>query len=182
MSRATALSAVATLDVPEAGPLDKFTRVRITAMLRGYFGDIATLEAHVTLLDTRGAWYAEQVMGAWSDRQPDAFFGLVAHVVRTQLAGPAPQPDLDRWISDGRPADPGLGARWDQVRELKNLDGSQRPLRVRGGLPGDSPIGTSLDDTVAAWPEEHWEKFLLAYLKLDLTLARRGVALPPIGT
>lgn len=176
----TARTAVA-IGAPAAGPVDAFTRVRLTSMLLGYFGDFPTFGAHLDLLDARGAWYAEQVMAAWSPTQPDAFFGLVAHVVRTQIPGPA-HPDLDAWIAAGQPADPHLAERWAEIRNLKALDGRDRPARRRDAIEPLEDHIEALDAAISTWPPEHWELFLLAYVKLDLTLAHRKITLPPIGT
>lgn len=169
------------LGVPDAGPLDEFTRARLTAIARGYFGDLDTLPHHIALLDARGAWYAEQVITEWPEKLPDSFFGVVAHVIATQLPDPAPQPDLDTWLAAGCPDDPVLAARWEQVRGLRSLDGTPRPIftRPHGDL---EPTVRFLDHAIETWPEEHWANFLLAYVKVPFSMARRGFVLPPIGS
>jgi hypothetical protein len=120
-------------------------------------------------------------MAAWPTSLPDAFFGVVTQVVRTQLPGPT-RPDLDAWIAAGAPAEPLLAARWEQVRTLKNLDGRARLGRPRDPDAAPEDSTAALDHAISTWPAEHWARFLLAYVKLDLTLTRRGITLPPIGT
>ncbi|HEX2904511.1 MAG TPA: hypothetical protein VHO01_13740, partial [Jatrophihabitans sp.] len=90
-------------EAPAAAALDDLARARIRRTLAARFGDLPTLTAHVELLDTRGAWYAARAMHAWPTHQGDSFFGVVRHVVRTQLAGPPSAPDLEAWLAAGRP-------------------------------------------------------------------------------
>lgn len=163
--------------IPAAAPLDEFTRARTRLLLVNYFGEFATLDAHLDLLDTRGAWYAERALGAWSARLPEAFFGVIRHVVRTQMDGPPPNPDVEGWAAAGRPADRQRLARfWDLITSLPGFPvPAATPDRAAGSHP--------LDTVLLYWPEDELDgSFLLPYVKLELTLARRALALPPIGT
>jgi hypothetical protein len=54
--------------MPEAGPVDDLTR-GLRRRLHEFFNR-PVLDAHVDLLDTRGAWYAEMVLHLWSPEQP----------------------------------------------------------------------------------------------------------------
>jgi hypothetical protein len=170
-----------TASVPAAGPLDPFTRARLRSILATYFGEFPAIDLHLDLLDTRGAWYAERALGAWSPAQPDAFFGVVTHVVRTQLGGSTPQPDVEGWVAAGRPIhDRRLAVLWDEVHALWSLTGSRIPVHDRE--PDASAAACTLDSVLTRWPDQLIDSFLLAYIKLEITLRRRHVVLPPIGT
>lgn len=164
-------------EVPVATALDEFTRARTRVLLVSYFGEFATLDAHLDLLDMRGAWYAERALGSWSPRLPEAFFGVIRHVVRTQMDGPAPSPDVEGWAAAGRPAaEPRLAQIWDQIT---TLPGFALPAGTSDRDEGTHP----LDQVLLGWPEAGFDgSFLLPYVKLELTLSRRAIALPPIGT
>lgn len=161
---------------PIAGPLDELSRARLTRQLRGYLDDTPVLDAHVALLDTRGAWYAAKALGAWAPEHPDSFFGLVRHVVRTQAPGPPPQPDVEGWLAAGRPEGP-LGEIWDGMRGLRHQQ-SRRPAVT--GRQQLTPAIEHLDEVLLAWPHQHLERFTRAYAALELVLERRHLALPPI--
>lgn len=164
---------------PAAGPIDDVTRARLRRLLVRFFGDFSTLDRHLDLLDARGAWYAEAALGAWTPKHPDSFFGLVRHVVRTQVAGPAPAPDLEGWLEAGIPdADAVLAERWRYVHELRYPAGRRTKEHPRGRV--DHAI-TETDTVVAAWPDEEWDRFVLAYVKLEQVLERRSLAIPSIG-
>jgi hypothetical protein len=123
-------------------------------------------------------------VGSWSHRQPDSFFGLVRHVVRTQLGGPTPQPDVESWLAAGRPGDPELADLWDHIRALAAQGGLTVPDGDRGSVTADDDAiaaAETLDGVLTEWPAEHLEEFLLAYVKLEIVLERRGITLPPIG-
>lgn len=164
---------------PAMGPVDEMARARLRRTLVEFFGDFPTLDHHLHLLDARGAWYAAGAIGAWTREHPDSFFGLVRHVVRTQLPGPAPMPDLEGWIAAGIPtSDPALERRWREIHALR-YPADQRPAEVPRAR-SDAAIGTT-DVVVANWPDEHWDAFVLAYVKLEQVLERRSIVLPPIG-
>ena len=162
---------------PAAGPLDALSRVRLRRALAGYLGEFPTLDAHLDLLDTRGAWYAEKALGAWSAEHPDGFFGLVRHVVRTQLDGPPPEPDIEAWLAAGRPADEVLASTWDTMLAFR-YPPSHRPETT--GRRAADPAVTCVDDIVAAWPTGQLDGFLRAYGALEQILERRHFMVPPI--
>jgi hypothetical protein len=170
--------------IPTAGPVDPFTRARLRSLLAEHFDSTPAIDRHLDLLDTRGAWYAERAMTSWPHNQPDSFFGVVHYVVRAQLPGPAPQPDLDAWLIAGRPADPRLASRWNTIRALAIQGGSRVPDLDRGSAGCDSgaiAVAERLDDLLADWPDELLERFLLAYVKLPIVLRRKRFTLPPVG-
>lgn len=163
---------------PAAAPLDQITRARLRRLLVSFFGEFATLDRHLDLVDARGAWYAEAALGAWSPEQPDGFFGLVRHVVRTQLDGPAPAPDIEGWLRAGVPAgDEELVGRWRHIR-LLHPDHQREPEHPRVEI---TAAIAATDEVVASWPAEHWGAFVLAYVKLERVLTRRAITLPPIS-
>lgn len=160
---------------PVAAALDELGRARIRKVLAGWLGEFPTLDAHVALLDSRGAWYAERVLGAWPAHSPDTFFGLVRHVVRTQLPGPAPDPDVEGWLAAGRPHGP-LGPVWDEFNALRYPPGWRPPARRRSGqLEGHV---ARVDRVLRAWPAGHLDGFTLGYVKTEHILERRRIVLP----
>lgn len=163
---------------PAAGPLDDLARARIRRQLADRFGDLPALSAHVSLLDARGAWYAARAMTAWPAHAGDAFFGVIRHVVRTQLPGPPPDPDLESWLASGRPADPGLAGAWDELNALRYPPGRRLQPRHRDPRVSDTVI--ALDDTLRRWPAGQFDAFTMAYAKLEYVLERREITLPPI--
>jgi hypothetical protein len=63
--------------------------------------------------------------------------------------------------------------------------GSPCPGGDRGSTSTDADAiaaAETLDAVLAGWPTEHVEKFLLAYVKLEIVLKRRSITLPPIGS
>ena len=171
-------------DLPTAGALDEFTRARVRHLIADRFGDFATLDLHLDLLDTRGAWYAERALDSWSPHLPDSFFGLIHHVVRTQIPGPNPAPDLRSWLAAGRPDhNEFLAHHWDAFNRLAALGKFAGPDTARGSVtvaPAVLAAALEVDAILTAWPVEHLAGFELAYLKLPITLARRTIELPPI--
>jgi hypothetical protein len=176
------LKAAAETQAPAAGPVDEMTAARLRRDIETYFGDVPGVEHHLALLDARGAWYALRAMGAWDPAQPLTFFGLVRHVVRTMLPGPAPDPDVESWLEAGRPQVPDLAAAWDRIRacrtghaELSATDALVRPTKV------SDPVAR-MDAIVAAWPADLFDDFVLAYASVERILERRAEhpPLPPI--
>ncbi len=165
---------------PLAGPLDEVGRAGITRRLTRHFGPTPTLAAHVALLDTRGAWYAARVLPAWPATDPDAFFGLVRHVVGTQLPGPVPDPDIEGWIAAGRPGG-ALGGLWDAVAAARypdpDPDHRHRPCSAR---PSGTPAAavTAVDRVLAGWPAEHLEGFVRAYAVVEALIDAGAIRLP----
>lgn len=164
-------------DPPPPGPLDGFAQARLRRLLVGHLGAFPTLDAHVALLDRRGAWYAERALGAWDTSKPDSFFGLVRHVVRTQLPGPAPQPDVEGWLAAGRPSDAFLATTWDTLNAHRYPTARRVPATAR---TVSSPVTDELDAILTAWPADHLDRFAFAYAALENVLERRHVILPPI--
>lgn len=162
---------------PSAGPLDQLSRGRLRRLLVGWFGEFPTLDAHLELLDTRGCWYAEKALGEWDREHPDSFFGLVRHVVRTQLGGPVPAPDIEGWLAGGQPDDPALADVWQQMlvfRYLPWLPPAAAPRQeTNAGLE-------MVDAIVAGWPEDQLDGFLRGYGALENNLERRLIVLPPV--
>ena len=178
------LALPSTLDLPPYGPVDEFTRARLRGLIVDRFGDFATLDLHLDLLDSRGAWYAERAMGSWSPNQADAFFGVIRHVIRTQAPGPAPSPDIEGWLEAGRPAhDPALAELWEHINELARVGGFGVPDHDRGSAPSETPqAAIAVDEALTNWPEEQLATFLRTYVNLEIVLRRRNIVLPPIGT
>jgi hypothetical protein len=146
---------------PSAGTLDDVTRVRLRRQWQSYFGEPALLDAHLNL--------------------PGHFFGLVRHVVRTQLGEPPPPLDLEGWIEAARPSEPALAAIWDRVREhlyaYAWLD--QHPVTPRSA---DVPAAVErVDRLIRDWPAEALDVFVVSYASLEQVLERRA-ALPPIDS
>lgn len=164
-------------DPPEAGPLDELSRARVRRLLAGFFGEFPTLDAHLALMDTRGAWYAERALGAWSASQPDAFFGVVRHVVRTQMPGPVPTPDVEGWLAAGRPDAVDLAPLWDELNTHRYSTARRAPADPRRGSKDGV---TAFDDIVRGWPGGCLDRFVLAYASLEQVLERRAMVLPPI--
>jgi hypothetical protein len=163
---------------PAADPMDEVTRARLRRLIAGWLGEFATLDLHLDLLDARGAWYAEAALGAWTRTHPDSFFGVVRHVVRTQLPGPTPDPDLEGWLALGVPDEPMLAERWRALRILRHGSAARARLHPRT----QEPVGSvaRVDEIVRSWPDEHFDGFSLAYARLEQVLERRGVVLPPV--
>lgn len=178
------LALPSTLDLPPFGPVDEFTRARLRGLIVERFGDFATLDLHLDLLDSRGAWYAERAMGSWSAQQPDSFFGVVRHVIRTQAPGTAPSPDIEGWLEAGRPThDPILSELWDHVNQLARQGGFDVLDHDRGSGPSETPEAVIVvDEALTNWPEEQQATFLRTYVNLEIVLRRRNIVLPPIGT
>jgi hypothetical protein len=173
-------------DLPATGPVDEFTRAHLRHLIEDRFGHFATLDLHLDLLDARGAWYAERALDSWSPSLPDSFFGLVNHVVRTQIPGPNPAPDLRSWLAAGRPGhDEFLTHHWDTFNRLAAIGRFAGPNSPRGSVdvdPETLEAARAVDSILTGWPREHLVEFELAYLKLPITLARRQITLPPIGS
>ena len=171
--------------LPTAAPVDEFTRARIRHLIADRFGAFATLDLHLDLLDARGAWYAERALDSWSPNLPDSFFGLVNHVVCTQIPGPNPVPDLRSWLAAGRPEhDEFLTHQWDTFNHLAALGSFAGPTAPRESVTVDDETlaaALAVDEILTSWPREHLVEFELAYLKLPITLVRRNFTLPPIG-
>lgn len=161
---------------PAAAPLDEVTLTRITNLAEAHLDPTPALAAHMRLLDTRGAWYAEQVLTHWCSAQPDAFWGLVNHYVRTHLAGPTTALDLPAWVAAGPPEEPGLRRRWDSVATNIPQPVIDRLLAERGRPTRDQVAAT--DTLVGEWPGEHWNRFVHAYVLVESVLSARGLQIP----
>lgn len=161
---------------PPAAPLDEVARKRIALLAEAHLDPTPALAAHLRLLDTRGAWYAAQVLAHWNSTQPDAFWGLVNHYVRNHLAGPAAPLDLPAWVAAGPPEEPGLRRRWDSVAASIPQLVIDRLLAERDRPTRDQVAAT--DTLVGEWPEEHWNRFLHAYLLVESVLSARGLQIP----
>jgi hypothetical protein len=166
-------------DAPAAGPVDEVTRARLRRLLAGWLGEFGTLDLHLDLLDARSAWYAEAALGAWTKNQPDSFFGVVRHVVRTQFPGPLPDPDLEGWLAAGVPDDSLLSTRWEELNVLRYQPSYRVEARPRAAAR--APSVARVDEIVRSWPEEHFDGFTLAYARLEQVLDRRGIVLPPVA-
>lgn len=166
-------------EVPDYAPLDPFTRSRIRGQLIDRFGKFSTLDLHLDLLDRRGAWYLERVMGAWpADVSPDGLFAVAHNVVRTQMAGPAPSPDLDAWILADRPSSPLLAAIWEftDSRIRPTLDDAE----VVRNQADTSAAAAEVTSLLARLDDAERDIFLTVYVVLGAAVRERP--LPPIGT
>ena len=147
-------------------------------MIVAHLGEFPALDLHLDLLDARGAWYAERALGAWTKSHPDSFFGLVRHVVRTQIPGPVPDPDLEGWLGAGVPEGLVLRDRWTMLNALR-----YPAVRRIEAVPRDADPATSVirvDEILTGWPDRLFDGFVLAYAKLEQVLERRSLPLPPI--
>ena len=160
---------------PLAGPLDPLTLRRLRHAIATRLGEIVSLDAHLDLIDTRGAWYAWHAVNAWEPDQGEALFGLVRHVVRTQLAGPPPAPDVEGWLTGGRPRDRELAGAWDQVLEARWPSAGSIVGRQAGK-------GHPLDVVVTRWPAGQFAGFVHAYATLEATLECHAITIPPVTT
>lgn len=158
---------------PPPGPADQVSLARVRRAVITHLGPVPNLDAHLGLLDARGAWYAPQVAPAWDHPDPEAFFGLVRHVVRTQMPGPAPVPDVEGWITAGRPADAELAFVWDRMR-VARYPFSAPPVTHR-----DPGTGHPVDEVVRAWPVDHGS-FIVAYTTVEATLDLHRITLPAV--
>lgn len=137
---------------PSAGPLDQLSRGRLRRLLVDYFGE-------------------------WDREHPDSFFGLVRHVVRTQLGGPVPAPDIEGWLAGGQPDDPALADVWQQMLVFRYLPW----LRPAAAPRQETNAGLEMVDAiVAGWPEDQLDGFLRGYGALENILERRLIVLPPV--
>ncbi len=161
---------------PAAGPLDEVRRMRMAILAEQYLEPTPALRAHLTALDTRGAWYAERVLTSWSPNQPDAFWGLVNHYVRTHLAGPPALLDVPAWVAAGPPPDRALALRWDSVAS-RVPDAVVDRLVTSRGRPDRTQVA-HMDELIAAWPEEHWGRFLQAYALVEAVLHTNDLGIP----
>ena len=175
-----------TVDLPTAAPVDEFTRARLRHLIADRFGDFETLDLHLDLLDARGTWYAERAMDAWPATQGESFFGVVNHVVATQIPGPAPTPNIEAWLEAGRPThDRCLAEIWDEANGLARSGGFDVPAHDRGSDPVSADVvaaAQTLDRVLDGWPAEHVVGFLRTYINLKIVLRRRNIVLPPVGT
>lgn len=168
----------ALLTRPACGPVDELTRARLGRVCGEFFGPHPCLQAHLGLLDARGAWYAERAITAWRAVHVDSFFGLVRHVVTTQFDGPRPSPDIETWLAAGRPDDPVLGPAYDLIALARY--GHQPD---DGILPRTDPATgavSAVDAAIARWPSGQLSSFVNAYARLETWLHRHAISLPPI--
>lgn len=163
---------------PAAGPVDAFTRIRVGRIVAAHLVPSPVMDAHLDLIDARGAWYAEPAAPVWDPDRCDEFFGLVRHVVRTQLPGPDPDPDVETWLAAGRPSDPRLGAAWDLINTARYAPEDRAPARPRTDTP--SPGVARVDAIVTGWPPEHLDRFATAYGTVERVMDLGIVTLPPV--
>lgn len=167
-------------NVPPAGPVDCVTVRRLRRAIGDHLGEVPNLDAHLGLLDARGAWYGWHTVAAWDPAQGEAFFGLIRHAVRTLFPGPAPAPDIEGWLAGGRPSRAALAGTWTRVLEARY------PGRTVGSLPFPitvRPAGVHhhVDMIVAGWPELGLDGFIHSYATLEATVDVHGITLPDIG-
>ncbi|NHC12676.1 hypothetical protein [Motilibacter deserti] len=170
----------ATRPLADLCKLDELTRRRLGRQIEARLGPIPLLDLHLDVFDPRGTRYAELALPAWDSAIPDAFFGLVRHVVRTQLSVPseAPDPDVETWLAAGRPADPHLGAAWDQLAEQRYAGATASgPHRLASRDDGSGPRVARMDRIVRAWPADQLFVFAVTYGAVE-RLAEQN-ALPP---
>lgn len=162
---------------PKASP-DEIAIARLRRVVAIQFGDVPLLDAHLSLLDSRGVLYATHVAEHWSDQTVEFFFGIVRHVVRSQCDGPAPDPDVEGWLATGRPEDPTLGFAWDTINAVR-YPTSTRPATTRSAAT--EPAIARMDEIVADWPD-HITTFARTYCQLEAFIELRGITIPPITT
>lgn len=170
----TAVTALLTR--PAYGPVDELTSARLRRVCAEVFGSRPCLHAHLKLLDARGAWYAERAITVWRATHPDAFFGLVRHVVSSQFDGPRPDPDVETWLAAGRPSDRLLWPAYDLIATARY--GRASIATPRTGEP-EGAVGL-VDDAIRTWPEGHLASFVSAYGRIEPWLERHAIVLPPI--
>ncbi len=164
---------------PEAGPVDELAAARLRRAIATHLGAVPNLDAHLALLDARGAWYAIHAVAGWDPAQGEAFFGLVRHAVRTLMGGPVPAPDIEGWLAAGPPADPRTAGTWIEVLQARF------PSLHVGSLPNPAiarPVGDvhHVDVIVENWPAGGLPGFIHAYATVEATLDEHGLTLPPI--
>lgn len=159
---------------PAYGRPDPLSLRRLRHAIEHRLGHLTTLDAHLGLLDARGAWYAWHAVHAWDPDQGEALFGVVRHVVRTQLPGPTPQPDIEGWLTAGRPANRVLAAAWEQVLIAR---WPEPPRVVVRAATAPHPV----DEVVAHWPARQFPGFVHAYATVEATLETHAITLPPIA-
>ena len=158
---------------PKAVP-DEMSLARLRRAIGVHLGDVPLLDAHLALLDSRGVLYATHAIRNWSDLHPEAFFGLVRHVIRTQCEGPAPNPDVEGWLAAGRPVDDELGLAWDLLNVVR-YGNDALPTTLRPALV--APEIEAFDELLSAWDVG---AFADAYCKMELFISLRGVSLPAL--
>lgn len=163
---------------PAYGPVDEVTRARLRRQLIEFFGSHPSLDAHLALLDARGAWYAERALTVWRRDHLDAFFGVVRHVVRTQFDGPPPSPDVEGWLQAGRPDDRQLAEVYDLIALCRYGHKPEDGVLARHGEPG--PAVTAIDHAIASWPKGQWFHFVNAYARFEVWIERLAITLPAI--
>jgi hypothetical protein len=159
---------------PAAEPVDELELARLRRTLVNRFGEFNLLDLHLAMLDARGAWYAAAAAECWSPALRHEFFGLVRHVVRTQMPGPAPDPDVETWLAAGRPKDSHLATAWDLVA----AESAHQFIAKRGGKP--SAAVRRLDHYLMKWPAADLATFAQAYARFEAVLVTHHVTLPPI--
>ena len=161
---------------PKTAP-DQVSITRLRRVLRDHFDEIPLLEAHLALLDSRGVLYATHAAANWAQSNPDTFFGLVRHVVRTQSDDAPPDPDVEGWLAAGRPSnDQRLGDAWDLINVSRY---STDPLPATPRPTMTSPEVERFDEVLRQWPA-HVATFATAYWRVEWAIEARGIELPPI--
>jgi hypothetical protein len=102
----------------------------------------------------------------------------VRHVVRTQMPGPAPDPDVEAWLAAGVPDDERLAGLWVEINGYRY--GAKRLIATPRSEDPEQAVA-HFDVILGGWPDGELERFFLAYAKLEQVLERRAIVLPPIG-
>jgi hypothetical protein len=156
---------------------DDLSITRLRRVLTHYYGEVPHLDAHLRMLDSRGVTYATHVAEHFADQSPRMLFGLVRHVVRTHCPHDPPDPDVEGWLTAGRPAhDLELAETWDLLNHARYSDA---PLDPQPRAPRVDPAIERFDAILGAWPE-HPAHFAMTYCRLEWFIEARGIQLPPI--
>lgn len=166
-------------EAPGPGPVDAVTERRLRRAIDMHLGEVRNLDAHLGLLDARGAWYGLHTAAAWDPAQGEAFFGLVRHAVRTLMPGPVPAPDIEGWLAAGRPAQVRLAGAWSRILEARY------PGCAVGSLPfplvaRPSRTDHHVDAIIDRWPTGGFGGFVHAYATLEATLDTHAISLPDV--
>lgn len=161
---------------PAPGPADVVAVHRLRRAITEHLGEVPNLQAHLGLLDARGAWYGWHAAPAWDPDQGEALFGVIRHVVRTQLSEPPPAPDVEGWVAAGRPRDPLLALVWGRVVAAR-WPGGGAPVPLAERAPG---VAHPLDEVLAAWPADGLDGFIHAYAVVEAAIEDRGIPMPSV--
>lgn len=157
---------------------DEVSIMRLRRVLDRTFGEIPNLEHHLALLDSRGVLYATHAVSCWENDRPEMFFGVVRHVIRTQCDGPPPSPDVEGWLTAGRPDDaqhPHLALKWDLLN-LARYGRQALPAVPRSAEP--DPGVSGMDAILDQWPD--LPAFVTAYARVERFIDSAAITLPPL--